>query len=135
MPPKKTPAPSTTPAPEPETAEQSAIASPEPGFIELRLEPGRRDIGVWISNRKVYGSTNVQGTLSRLGGLIQQWAYHPERLPAHITLLHARVEGLPTEEEWEDFDNMRRARAAAANAPAQETAEVDPPAGSEGSDG
>lgn len=130
MPPKKTPAPTTTPAPEPETAEQSAIASPEPGTLEIRFIPGRGDIEVWISNRKVYGNDAVQGAFGEIGRLLERYKMH-DRMPNHVTIISALVDGLPAEEEWTEWDARQRARAQAANAPPPETAEAPAPAGQE----
>ena len=127
MPPKRT----TTPAEEPETAEQSAVPSPEPGFLELRVIPGRQDMEVWISNRKVFGTANGHELIQQLGRLLQLNAYHPDRMANHVTILHARIEGLPTEEEWEQWDAEKRARAAAQNAPPPATAEAPAPSGQE----
>ena len=136
MPPKKTPAPTTTPAPaeEPEPAEQS---QPEHGFLEIRCIPGRNDLELWISNRKVYGSDNAHDIVQQIGRMLNIYAYKPDRMPNHITLLHARIEGLPTEDEWPAFDAQRRAAAQSQNAPppTPSTATAPPPAESEDSDG
>ena len=54
-----------------------------------------------------------------------------DRMPHHVTIISAQVDGLPAEEEWTEWDARQRARAQAANAPPPETAEAPAPSGQE----
>ena len=85
----------------------------EHGLLEIRCIPGRRELELWIGNRKVFEHANAHSFLQAIPAQLQQHAYRPGLMPHHITLFALEVPGLPSEEDWKAIDAAAAARAAA----------------------
>lgn len=114
------------------------VPSIEHGILEIRCIPGRRELELWIGNRKVFEHANAHSFLQAIPLQLQLHAYRPGLMPHHITLFSLEVPGLPSEEDWKAIDAAAAARAAsqseAAAAPATPAPTPDDSASGEGGD-
>ena len=80
------------------------LPTPEPGIIEIRMNPPDQWYEVYISNRLVFRHNNPRDIANNIPRLIDHYAYDRTKIPSHFTVWSAELACLPTEEQWAEMD-------------------------------
>ena len=89
----------TTPAPS-----GQPLPTPEPGIIEIRMNPPDQFYEVFISNRRVFRHTNPRDIANNIPRLVNHYAYDRTKIPTQFVVWSAEMACLPTEEQWAEMD-------------------------------